>query len=122
MYRERKVSAYEILFGLYKVAMSLTETVVSLKLQSGKKFDEILIKHTECTLAEFLDETLKELEVFISETRQVLRGVVYLLIKLHPRTGSSQRVSRPWWRGAGDLQLDPSLAPDWHLKLLSLRA
>lgn len=68
MYRERKVSAYEILFGLYKVAMSLTETVVSLKLQSGKKFDEILIKHTECTLAEFLDETLKELEVFISET------------------------------------------------------
>jgi len=102
--------------------MSLTETVVSLKLQSGKKFDEILIKHTECTLAEFLDETLKELEVFISETRQVLRGVVYLLIKLHPRTGSSQKVSRPCWRGAGDLQLDPSLAPDWHLKLLSLRA
>ena len=83
----------EILFGLYKSAMSLTETVVSLKLQSGKKFDEIPIKHTECTLAEFLDETLKELEVFISETCKMSRGggggVVYLLIKLHTRTGSS---------------------------------
>ena len=64
----------EILFGLYKSAMSLTETVVSLKLQSGKKFDEIPIKHTECTLAEFLDETLKELEVFIRETCKMSRG------------------------------------------------
>ena len=74
----------DCLFGLYKAAMSLKETVVSLKLQSGKRFDDILIKDTECSLAEFLDDTLKELEV--NETGKVLRGLVYLLIKVHPRT------------------------------------
>ena len=68
MYRELN-HFNDFLFGLYRAAMSLEETVVSLKLHSGKRFDDILIKHTERSLAEFLDETLKELEV--SETCKV---------------------------------------------------
>lgn len=72
MYRELN-HLNDFLFGLYRAAMSLEATVVSLKLHSGKRFDDILIKHTEHSLAEFLDDTLKELEV--SETCQVFKKV-----------------------------------------------
>ena len=43
--------------------MSLEKTVVTLKLQSGKRFDGIAVKNAETKLSEFLDGALKQLEV-----------------------------------------------------------
>jgi len=43
--------------------MSLQKTVVTLKLQSGKRFDGIIIKNAESKLSEFLDDALNQLEV-----------------------------------------------------------
>ena len=44
-------------------AMSSEDMVVSLKLQSGQVFDGIHVDNLECTLAEFIDRSLKVLEV-----------------------------------------------------------
>ena len=43
--------------------MSTEKSVVSLKLQSGERFDEISVGKPEWTLAQFLDQALKRLEV-----------------------------------------------------------
>lgn len=43
--------------------MSLEDLTVSFKLQSGEIFDGIRLENVEWTLAEFVDENLKRLEV-----------------------------------------------------------
>ena len=43
--------------------MSSEDIVVSLKLQSGQVFDGFHVDNLECTLAEFIDHSLKVLEV-----------------------------------------------------------
>ena len=45
------------------LAMASERRLVSLKLQSGDTFDNVPVENTESTLAEFLDQTLKTLEV-----------------------------------------------------------
>lgn len=46
-----------------RAVMNLEELAVSFKLQSGEIFDEIRVENVEWTLAEFIDESLKKLEV-----------------------------------------------------------
>lgn len=43
--------------------MSSEELTVSFKLQSGEFFDGIRVENVEWTLAKFIDENLKKLEV-----------------------------------------------------------
>ena len=43
--------------------MASGKDFVSLRLQSGERFDHIAIQKTEKSLAEFLDQALKQLEV-----------------------------------------------------------
>ena len=43
--------------------MSLEELTVSFRLQSGEIFDGIRLENVEWTLAEFVEESLKRLEV-----------------------------------------------------------
>ena len=51
--------------------MSLEDFTVSFKLQSGEIFDGIRLENAEWTLAKFVDENLKRLEV--SRQRKVLK-------------------------------------------------